>query len=155
MKLSTIIFFLLASTMVFAEKVTLSTPGGNISMEIEGITSSTGSYESNVVIKNINKRLEQLNANYIVKLKSNDRMNAKQLLDEIKYLVNSIPQNVDISFGMQIIGKRLLHPCLTQYLFLQVDSFILTFPSFISTTIPSSISIILSLLKGAETINLL
>jgi hypothetical protein len=71
-------------------------------MEIDGNTSNNGSYESNVVIKNINKRLRQLNANYIVKLKGNDRRNAKQLLDEIKYLVSSIPQNVDISFGMGV-----------------------------------------------------
>ena len=97
-KYSMVILVVMAFAM-FAEKVTFTSPAGNFSMEIEGTTTGQESFESIVLVNNIMKRLNKLNRNYVVKLKRKDQAEAKQLIDEIKYLVNSIPENINVSFS--------------------------------------------------------
>ena len=98
MKKYSMAVLLIIAFVVFAEKVTFTSPAGNFSMEIEGTTTGQESFESIVLVNNIMKRLNKLDRNYIVKLKKRDRKEAKQLIDEIKYLVNSIPENINVSF---------------------------------------------------------
>jgi hypothetical protein len=99
MKKYSMAVLLFIAFVVFAEKVTFTSPAGNFSMEIEGAASNDGGFESIVVVNNIMKRLNKLDRNYLVQLKKNSRIEAKQLIDEIKYLVNSIPENVNVSFS--------------------------------------------------------
>ena len=110
MKKYSIVILVVMALAMFAEKVTFTSPAGNFSMEVEGTASSDGAYGSTDLVNNIMKRLNELDRDYISELRKRDRREAKQLIDEIKYLVNSIPENVNVTFtGNQNYGESFSH----------------------------------------------
>ncbi|MDP3114780.1 MAG: DUF4476 domain-containing protein [Candidatus Cloacimonadaceae bacterium] len=95
-KLMLIAIALFGIGLLFAQGFTISTPEGNISMNITGVQAD-GKTNSGTLIDNIVARLEQLQKEHHVKLNKVDQIRAKKLVDEIYELLALLPMDANVS----------------------------------------------------------
>ncbi|MDZ4181348.1 MAG: DUF4476 domain-containing protein [Candidatus Cloacimonadaceae bacterium] len=97
-KLMLIALALFSVSLVFAQGFTLSTPDGDISLNITGVPMD-GKTNTGTLIDNIVNRLELLQKDYHSKLNKVDQIKAKKLVDEIYELLALLPMDAGVSLS--------------------------------------------------------
>ena len=100
------IFGLLQNNLT-AETMTINTPDGSVTIDVNDNTSRNRGYTSSgTIIDNISNKLEKLERNYISKLSRRDRKNAEIILDDVFSLLRMLPDNSNITMSVSDNGRR-------------------------------------------------
>ena len=90
-----------------AETMTINTPDGSVTIDVNDNTSRNRGYTSSgTIIDNISNKLEKLERNYISKLSRRDRKNAEMILDDVFSLLRMLPDNSNVTMSVSNNGRR-------------------------------------------------
>ena len=81
-----------------AETMTINTPDGSVTIDVNDNTSRNRGYTSSgTIINNINNKLDRLERDFISKLSRRERKNAELILDDIFSLLRMLPNNSNVT----------------------------------------------------------
>ncbi len=91
-------FFIVTQQILNAEAMTINTPDGTVTIEVNDNTSYNNGYTtSGTIISNINSKLDRLENGFISKLSRRDRKKAELILDDIFSLLRMLPNNSNVT----------------------------------------------------------
>jgi len=90
-----------------AETMTINTPDGSVTIDVNDNTSRSRGYTSSgTIIKNINNKLDRLESNFISKLSRRDRKKAEVILDDVFSLLRMLPNNSNVTMSISDTGRN-------------------------------------------------
>lgn len=93
-----VILLTLSQQNLRAETMTINTPDGSVSIDVNDNTTRRNGYTSSgTIINNINNKLDRLERNFISQLGRRDKKKAERILDEVFSLIGMLPNNSNVT----------------------------------------------------------
>lgn len=103
MKKIVLLFMLVLSIDIFAEKVQINTSAGEMIMELERAPEK----DDSILFYNLLKKLNRLDKEYTNSLNRDDREEAKLLMEDIRFILEALhPEMHDLFIKMPIVDRK-------------------------------------------------
>ncbi|MCD4650222.1 MAG: DUF4476 domain-containing protein [Candidatus Cloacimonetes bacterium] len=103
MRICMLILALFTMGILSAEQLTLTTPEGQITIEVTGM--SSGSNISGAIIDNIADKLEILDNQYVSELNRLDKTRARNIINEIFALLATLPTDANVQIKQSTVSS--------------------------------------------------